>query len=312
MKKQKEINNVCVECAALRECFIPEGHMATFNIAICDICGEEKEVAETRDYARLRYRLNISLRSMKKTLFIGDIHGNKDWEQITNFALMRFTNVVFLGDYFDSFWIRGYDQLKNLKNIIALKKRYPDKITLLLGNHDYAYMWNYFHTSGFNVAFLYDFREVLKDNWDLFDIAWGYKGEKYHLATHAGLTKYFYKKLVKEIENPKTVIHDIFKEIEKTENKKWHELPLHELLNYFKDKPSVLWKIGMMRGGSSPSGSILWADKFELLQDPYEGIDQIVGHTPSNYPEARKVKFDNLYFIDSWQGRGVSSMLIEM
>ena len=189
MTKHKEIEWVCFECAALRDMFIPAGHIATCNVSICDICGEEKEVTEPRDFGRLQSRINAKIRSMKKTLFIGDIHGNKDWEETSNFALMRFTNVVFLGDYLDSFWIKSYDQIKNLKNIIALKKKYPDKITLLLGNHDYAYMFNYFLTVGFNAVYQHDFREILKDNWDLFDIEWGYQGEKkYHLATHAGLT----------------------------------------------------------------------------------------------------------------------------
>ena len=40
-EEKKELNWVCLECAAKREVFIPENHLPTFNIGICDICGEE-------------------------------------------------------------------------------------------------------------------------------------------------------------------------------------------------------------------------------------------------------------------------------
>ena len=42
-----------------------------------------------------------------------------------------------------------------------------------------------------------------------------------------------------------------------------------------------MWKVGSMRGGVGTPGPI-WADIRELTDDPYPGINQVVGHTASH------------------------------
>ena len=65
-----------------------------------------------------------------------------------------------------------------------------------------------------------------------------------------------------------------------------------------------MWDIGPVRGGAR-SGSVMWADKYELLIDPYIGINQVVGHTPSLYPEIRRTKHkDLIHFVDVIQRNG--------
>ena len=41
-----------------------------------------------------------------------------------------------------------------------------------------------------------------------------------------------------------------------------------------------VWTVGRMRGGWGDPGFI-WADYRELLEDPYQGINQVFGHTAS-------------------------------
>jgi len=74
--------------------------------------------------------------------------------------------------------------------------------------------------------------------------------------------------------------------------------PIHEVLNYLKDNITLLWIIGYVRGGVNKTGSIIWADKSELIRDRYIGINQIVGHTGAYFIDVNEKNDDNIYFID--------------
>ena len=67
------------------------------------------------------------------TLFIGDVHGRDLWKQAIESEHDR---VVFVGDYFDSYDIPFSIQQYNFNEIIQFKRANPNKVTLLLGNHD--------------------------------------------------------------------------------------------------------------------------------------------------------------------------------
>jgi hypothetical protein len=229
-----------------------------------------------RKRSSIKYKEEENKMFNKKIVFIGDIHGRDGWIDIANDALRNFRHVVFLGDYVDSFHIRPVIIKQNLEAIIGFKIQNHDKVTLLLGNHDWAYIYDRTGISGFKWQVWQDYKKIFKDNIDLFDNAWGYTNpstKKYTLATHAGLTyTYWNKYILPDLKNPESKLYKL------TEGNGL-EMEIHEILN-FMNGSEIFWKVGNMRGGSG-TPSPLWADYLELLDDPYPDINQVFGHTAS-------------------------------
>ena len=126
---------------------------------------------------------------MTKNIYIGDIHGLTLWKQIVEDNI-DFDNIVFIGDYLDSFDVSGEDQLKNLLDIIEFKKSNMDKVHLLIGNHDIHY-WpgiNDTKTSGFQFDMKTIFTETFQNNKDLFKMCIIIED---NLCTHAGISEDF-------------------------------------------------------------------------------------------------------------------------
>ena len=246
-----------------------------------------------------------------KVLIIPDVHGLTTWkEQVSDAIATKDTHIRFLGDYVDSYNVSTATAIWNLKDIVKFKKKYPTRITLLLGNHDFAYVFSKTNTSGFQFHMWDEYCTFFNSNWNYFQLAWGFQGkDKYTLLTHAGLTKYFYDNIVNEIMDPQTVMNEI---LVKKADVPWESLPLHELLNYFINNIDLLWQVGYIRWGSNLTGSIIWADKSELKSHRYPGIDQIVGHTCNKYIEIAHVDDDKLYFIDVHTDNDVIGFLTEL
>lgn len=200
---------------------------------------------------------------MKEGISIGDIHGRPYWKDI---PFKNYKKVVFNGDYVDSYHYSNKQTEDNLKDIIQFKRDNPELVTLLLGNHDIQYMWDYnsFGCSGFRPEMYQDLHGLFNDNKDLFEIAFQIDNR---IWTHAGISKGWY-------ESVKDVL-DKYAETFETKN-------LAETLN------SILWskdnhylhRVGDLRGGIYPYGGITWADRRETKDDYLIGYHQIVGHTP--------------------------------
>jgi predicted phosphodiesterase len=77
---------------------------------------------------------------MKKILVIPDIHGRDYWKKVVNQHIDDVDQIVFLGDYFDSFDIKPLFQIHNFKEIMEIRKMFSDKVITLIGNHDYHYL----------------------------------------------------------------------------------------------------------------------------------------------------------------------------
>ena len=74
-----------------------------------------------------------------KIVVIGDIHGMDVWKEIIANE-EPFDKVVFLGEFFDSYFISFKDQLDNYNEIIKYKEDNKDKIITLFGNHELHYI----------------------------------------------------------------------------------------------------------------------------------------------------------------------------
>lgn len=95
----------------------------------------EHELSKLCDYVSdlLIEECNVQPVSTPVTV-CGDIHG-QFYDLLKLFQVggeLPSTNYIFMGDFVD----RGYYSLETFTLLMALKARYPDKITLLRGNHE--------------------------------------------------------------------------------------------------------------------------------------------------------------------------------
>lgn len=133
---------------------------------------------------------------MSKTIYIGDIHGRNVWEDIVT-KHEDADNIVFIGDYFDSFDVIPVLQLSNVQRIVEYKKfRELDpskKVYLLIGNHDIHYWpgisWRG-DTSGFQATMLFQYEQFFRENEKCFQMS-VLIGNR--LCTHAGVSGKFLK-----------------------------------------------------------------------------------------------------------------------
>jgi hypothetical protein len=123
-----------------------------------------------------------------KTVVIGDIHGRSVWKLIVE--IEKPDRVVFIGDYFDSFDIKGLDQLNNFQDIIAFKESGKCDVIMLIGNHDHHYFPEIGDTgtSGYQYTLAPSIQHVIHDNRHHLQMAYQV-GE--FLFSHAGVSSAF-------------------------------------------------------------------------------------------------------------------------
>ncbi|MDX2190151.1 MAG: metallophosphoesterase [Bacteroidota bacterium] len=200
---------------------------------------------------------NVKDNKLQKVIAIGDLHGKNVWR---NVPISKYDKVVFMGDYVDSKDKHTIDEIsQNLIDIISLKKRFPDKIVLLLGNHDNQYLhYPKYRCSGFLPEAKNIWSSIFRNNEHLFNVALQYKN---YLFTHAGISQTWYKK------------HASF----------WHEGnvlgTIIEEINKDKRHHHILYEVSEKRGGKNEFGGIFWADRTETCENYLPNIHQIVGHT---------------------------------
>ena len=79
---------------------------------------------------------------MSKVLAIGDIH-TKSWiiERVAK-AISSYDKVVFCGDYADDFSASPQDTINTWRALKSLQSKFLNQINLVLGNHDYIYIYD--------------------------------------------------------------------------------------------------------------------------------------------------------------------------
>ena len=136
---------------------------------------------------------------MKKILIIPDVHGRDFWKEPVKKVLEDTSaNIVFLGDYTDPYsseWDPNFDYLQhtidNLKEIIELKRQNPERITLLLGNHDCGYaIGDIISSSRMDRIHQSELEKLFKENRELFQIAEERDiAGRHFVFSHAGILK---------------------------------------------------------------------------------------------------------------------------
>ena len=239
---------------------------------------------------------------MSKIAILPDIHGRQFWKTVKE-HVDEFDKIVFLGDYVSPYFsedISNEQALNVFREVLDFKKENPEKVILLIGNHDLSYYnidicecrTDYVNWSKLNKLYL--------ENNKLFDLAWETEinGKRYFFS-HSGVRKGWFDKWVK---------NNLFK---------WDgdELPPADYFNNLfhsaydkggdagdkktRDFETAISIYSTFRGWDGwDSGSIVWADireyaRGENLENDYENVVFVCGHTQlENEPIIRKWVMD--------------------
>lgn len=199
---------------------------------------------------------------MSKILIIPDIHGRTFWN-VAKEMTDSVDKVVFLGDYLDPYPeenITSDDALSEFCKILEFKDKYPDKVVLLIGNHDMHYIELKFgNASRMDKLRRDEIHQLFMDDIENFQLV--YLLEDKYLFSHAGV----YQKWLEL-----TGLHgEDLLDTEKMLRDYWHVLDVYS------------W----YRGGYGAIGSCVWADLRESLHtELLPNVIQIIGHTQLTKP----------------------------
>lgn len=202
-----------------------------------------------------------------KLITVSDIHGRGDWIHVD---VTTYDRVIFLGDYVDSHSLSDGVILNNFHQIIKLKQQYPEKVVLLIGNHDAQYLhYPNYSCSSFRQSIQSALTELFRGNRLLFQIA---HQERKYLFTHAGVTNNWLTACKLRVD--KSAISSMLN----------NAATLADGLNLIHSTPEfqpLLFEVAPARGGYDPFSGPVWADRSETRMDYLNEFHQVVGHTPT-------------------------------
>lgn len=124
-----------------------------------------------------------------RILVVPDIHGEDFW---VNQRPETFDKIVFLGDFWDSFHKTIGEQTKMFHKVMKWKEMYPDKVHILIGNHDYQYLMNRHMYAGWQANNALAIHDLMIKHKDKFQNAVIIDSI---LFTHAGLSNTFFDRI---------------------------------------------------------------------------------------------------------------------
>ena len=199
---------------------------------------------------------------MGKILIIPDVHCRSFFKEPVKKYIDKVDKIIFLGDYLDPYdfedGVTRKRKIKNLVQILTLKDENPDKVILLLGNHDLHYC-DYKYGNDIIPCSRYDKITERKNLTEKLYTAGDKKGN-FQLAyeidnilfSHAGIMKDW--------------LDDYCK------------CTLDEFLEDNSKAYGNLWIVSFMRGGYGDFGSCVWNDVREF-KNQFDDIFQVFGHT---------------------------------
>lgn len=204
---------------------------------------------------------------MGKFVIVPDVHGEDFWEKAVELVAKRNYKAIFLGDYFDSYTGMSRSQeLRNFQKILDFKEADPDKVVLLLGNHDIAYMLCQGCSRQASDSDFIKINNILWDNVDQLGLTCKISVTRSNgdsqkvLCSHAGVTDQWLNWMVKTLrweQSSDDMFHSICAGM----------LDLMLLRAKVSDRArrrltTALWQVSSLRGGDNV-GSIIWADQNE-------------------------------------------------
>lgn len=195
-----------------------------------------------------------------KIVSIGDIHGSSAWKNISikeNDA----DKFVFIGDYFDSH-NGGYSpnrQIENFKDILEFKRQNPNKVILLIGNHDFHYLNGTYETySKYQAGYSNEINKLLEGalSEGLMQMCFV---EGNFVFTHAGVTKTWVENNDIDVSNLESSINSLF-------NTKRTSFCFSKGPNFSKI-------------GDDVTQSPIWVRPVSLNEDMIDNVICVVGHT---------------------------------
>jgi hypothetical protein len=238
-----------------------------------------------------------------KLVAIGDIHGRDIWKQIVA-KEHDADEFVFVGDYFDSFTIKGPDQINNFLDIIEFKERSKFPVTLIIGNHDHHYYPGVDDsgTSGYQTLLAPSIKHIVDDNKQYLQAAYQV-GE--FVFTHAGLSSEWLDDSIEGwgVSNMVYKVNELF-----------YFQPNKIAYRSYKQVGDQVY--GAQGYGNETFQGPLWIRPAALMnankKTLRKKIIQVVGHTPQdNIDIEGKATGGRYYFIDTLEYNQGQYLIVE-